>query len=215
LTPQLEEGLRRIEQVKTTLQELDSRGGAGINWKTKRERWSKRAVAQLDDMACGPACVKMVMEDHGLEPVAQEAIIQAVRGDGPLLTTSAEQLADFLNSVDPAGRWHGGAHRDTWPDESKNDVSTDMFNMARRFGNGGSWIAQASDLGTGAGHFVVVEGIAENGTVSVRDPWAWLANQRIKSPQTRQATGTIYRVEWKVFYAAWTGYAVWSGAKVR
>lgn len=137
LTGQVEQGLRRLEQVKATLQELDGQGGAGISWKTTRERWSKRAVAQLDDMACGPACVKMIMEDHGLDPIAQEAIIRAVRGDSAFLATSAESLARFLNSVDPRGGWAGGTHSETWP-----DVGDNMLNMARRLSDGGSWIAK-------------------------------------------------------------------------
>jgi hypothetical protein len=208
VTEQLEEGVRRIDQVLQTIRELDG-SGAGINWKTAGEHFSPRAVAQLDSLSCGPTCVKMIMEDHGLPEVAQQAIIEAIRGGGDILTTSVEQLADFLNTVDPAGKWAGGSHPATWPDKGDN-----MLNMARRLSAGGSWIADARVPGAArVGHFVLVEAVAEDGTLSIRDPWAWLAGEKLATAENRQASGTVYQIAWKEFHRHWTGGAVWTRAK--
>jgi hypothetical protein len=203
VTAQLEEGLRKIEAVKTTLQELDAPkgGGPGINWKTKRARWSTRAEPQMDPLACGPACVKMALQDRGIEATQRQLAI-AARGADIIQTTNWRQLTAVLNEVDPAGAWDGG------------DVSTlspDLRATAQHLSRGGSWLAQVRDnlSGSDMDHFVLVEAVDQEGTVSIRDPWCYIDKELAE----KRGCGMTYQVDWAEFFRCFTGYIVFSRLK--
>jgi hypothetical protein len=191
-TAELEEGLRRLQAVRQEIRSV----GSGLNWKVQRQRWALDAAAQIDDNACGPACMEMVLGDRNVARPAQSMIARMARGgiDAPV-PTDAWKVQDTLGKINPDGGWQSG-HLGS-PD------SAVWQERARAMSGSGSWIADMrEDFSPGAvGHAVVVDGVAADGTVSIRDPWPFKQG----APDSQGAVGTAYEVSWQEFFGRWSG----------
>jgi hypothetical protein len=198
-TAELEAGLRKLSGVREQIRNV----GSGLNWKVSRQRWALEAAAQIDDNACGPACMEMVLGDRNVAHPPQSMIARMARGgtDAPI-PTNAWMTQDTLGKMDPASGWRTG-----YLDNPNSDVWQER---AREMSSRGSWIADMrEDFTPGAvGHAVVVDGVASDGTVSVRDPWPY----KQEDPMTRGAVGTAYEVTWDEFFARWSGAYTFSGS---
>lgn len=119
---------------------------------------------QVHGMACGPASAVMLARDRGV--VLDQRVLAArlmtseelrAKGLEMLGGMTAEDLAAMLSAAMPGSTWQGGGAVENEPSE--------IFAAFRRRG---SWAAL---LGRGrVGHWVVVDGIAADGRVKVRDP---------------------------------------------
>ena len=79
LLPRVERSLDDIARVARRHPQLV---GSGIDWKVLDQIVDPTIPAQIDDMACGPACVQMVLRDRGIE-VAQEELTRRARSVMP------------------------------------------------------------------------------------------------------------------------------------
>jgi len=109
-------------------------------------------VSQELPMSCGPACVRQLLKDAGLE-ISEETIRKLSKFD-PKYGTGAHDLANALNKLfKQENLYQGGG------------VDPEAFNALI---NRGPWIARVK-LSTGP-HFVIVDGIKDN-QVLIREPW--------------------------------------------
>lgn len=126
-------------------------------WHWPRVERSDRAVVvtQRGEEWCGPACGEMLLADRGVvvdqEEIAAELPVPA----------EASELAARLGDVSPL-RWRGGALREDGVTWKLLRALTDRY---------GSWAALLEPRGfRQVGHWVVVDGISDDGVVWVRDP---------------------------------------------
>ena len=146
-------------------------GGAGGNWETIDEVRDSRVVRQSNPLSCGVACGEMLLRDRGI------AVSQATIANRAGTPSGTEQLAEALNEQDSAGTWLGGG------------VTQESFDGLNATG---SWAAMLFESGARFGHWVVVEGVNNEGRVIVRDP----------------ADGTRYLMELDEFLSHWTLFSV-------
>ena len=146
-------------------------GGAGGNWETIDEVPDSRVVRQSDPLSCGAACGEMLLRDRG---VAVSQGIIAARAGTP---SGADEPAQALNEHDLGGTWFGSG---------VTEESFDGLNAT------GSWAAMFFESGARFGHWVVVEGVNNEGLVIVLD----------------SADGTRYLMELDEFLSHWTLFSV-------
>lgn len=113
-------------------------------------------VRQTDELGCGAACIVMLLADRGVH-VALELVALGLN-----MPSDAQDLAVKLSSLH-AGSWEGGSLEDgtaiTWE-------LVDYISRAR-----GTWAALLEPFGPlRTGHWVVVDGIDQEGLILVRDP---------------------------------------------
>lgn len=133
-------------------------GGASGAWTwTRVRRLGARAiVVQTDEQGCGPACAEMLLKDRGFE------VSQAELRRGLPLPVSAERLAARMTEMTHS-RWLGAY-------ATLDEGATWEF-VAHVSASHGSWAALLEPLGfRQVGHWVVVDGVSEEGVVWIRDP---------------------------------------------
>jgi hypothetical protein len=193
-TAELEHSLRTLEELTSKVRRV----GSGLNWKVHRERWEVNACAQIDDDACGPAAMEMVLRDRGLPHPPQSMIARMARGGvDAVVPTDALQAQEILAKIDPAGGWQSNVLR--------NPDSETWKKLAGAMSETGTWIADVREsFAEGSvGHAVVVDAVSRDGVVSVRDPWPFIGGER-------GMTGTAYEVAWEEFFARWSGIYTYS-----
>jgi filamentous hemagglutinin len=159
--------------------EHEAPGGAGGRWPVIDERPDPSVVRQTSDMSCVSACGEMLLKDRGVNTLSQADLL--VHLDAPAITL---RLADVLNRLSPSGRWRGDYL----------DVSAMGEGKAIEIlSNSGSWVAGMREVGAKIDHAVVVDGVNDGDTVSVRDPF--------------DATSYTMRIE--DFLGYWTWAAIW------
>ena len=166
--------------------------GSGFNWPVLDQVVNGTVPAQLDSMACGPACLVMVLAERGIK-ITQEELIRRVRATIPKgikrPSVTIASIRGVLQRADPKGNWVGG--EDIGAHVLRGRTPTQVIEY---LGRKGSWIAQVHT------HFVVVAGIDGAGNVKIRDPWYEPARERgLKG-------GSSYKVSLRTFLADW--YAV-------
>lgn len=142
-------------------------GGAGGNWPVIDEIVDPFAIQQQGDLSCGVACGQMLLQDRQ---------INITPGDIENLTkipVSSQELANVLNILDsdPSRLWEGGPLRLPGATESQ---------LVNVLNTTGSWAAMLWETGAGIGHFVIVDGTDEDGSVLIRDPWQGTSYKMIK-----------------------------------
>lgn len=113
-------------------------------------------IQQLLEQGCGVACAAMLLQDRGL------VVTQAELAESTLMPTGAMELAELLQSR-TGNAWVGGSLR---PGVRATWGLIYQLTLDR-----GSWAALLEPLGLGyVGHWVVVDGITDDGLVLLRDP---------------------------------------------
>jgi hypothetical protein len=112
-------------------------------------------IRQKDLQSCGYACGAMVLRDRGVI-VAPEVIGS---GFSSFQRTAPDNLGIQLGKVAPHIKWAVG---------QADDLAVAFDILTRRAG--GSWIAELKGTGK-VSHAVVVDALATNGLVHIRDPW--------------------------------------------
>ncbi len=200
--------LRRLARAKTPISELedtldkiitiakrhpDLAGAADDDdWKALRRTFDPSIPVQIDDVACGPACVQIALSDRGIA-VAQKEIADLVRVKGLSPMANLDDLARVLRQFDPRGDWHSGAVE---------IGSLGPREIARFHSTKGSWIALVKTRAAlPAKHLVVVQSFDGN-VVVLADPWRtdqlvgrriemlWTEFQRIWAPGAAKGGGT-------------------------
>lgn len=162
------------------------RSGAGGYWKTIDERPDASVPKQLDPLACVAATGEMLLEAHGVK-MPQKSILAKI---GRL--ADVRDLAPLLNEVDKAagGKWQGLIIE-------PNRAAFDELNRK------GAWGTVFRE-GTPVGHFVLVDGMADDELVKIKDPY----------PLTTEAqTGSSYKMELAEFMRVWSGEVVFNANK--
>ena len=126
-------------------------------WERLDERWDDVKVErQLHELGCGAACVVMLLADRGI--AADQLVVTA----GLHLPSTAQELASRLNEFcGDRHRWIGG-HLDVDPPLREVQLGA----LCER----GSWAVLLVPAKLREGHWVVVDGVTEEGAVAVRDP---------------------------------------------
>ncbi|MDH5640208.1 MAG: hypothetical protein OEY28_02855 [Nitrospira sp.] len=161
--------------------------GAGIKWKVLHEIVDGTVLAQIDDAACGPACLEMVLGDRGIN-ISHADIVDRARRLAPMSNNfvALDVVVTLLNDFDP-GAWVGG---------ELGLPGANQEALVRILNGTGTWIAFVNK------HFVVVDGIDSKGRILVRDPWYEPGIQRgIRA-------GSRYTVSWKTFSESWRSVGI-------
>lgn len=192
LLPEVEQTLRDV--VSTARPHVPA-AGSGLDWKVLDQLVDGTVQAQLDDAACGPACVQIALRDRGID-IAQDELIRrarkSIQSDIATRRIRTSTLSRLLRDLDPAGGWQLGQPLN---DEFLRGKSARV--IIEELGQKGSWIAQ---VGT---HFVVVDGFDSEGNLRIRDPWYEPGMARgIRA-------GSHYRVSLRAFVDHWFAYAVY------
>ncbi len=159
--------------------EHDALVGAGGRWPVIDEKPDPAVVRQTLDASCVSACGEMLLRDRGVETVTQANLLE--RLGSPAITPD---LADVLNRLSGIGWWRGA---------QLNAAAMGERNAVEILSNSGSWVAEFREVGARIGHAVVVAGLRNDDTISIRDPY----------------DATSYRMELGVFLTYWTWAAVW------
>lgn len=188
----LPEAEKAIGEVLNSARPHVPPAGSGFDWPVLDQVINGTVPAQLDSMACGPACLVMVLAERGIK-LTQEELIRRVRATIPKgikrTSVTIASLRGVLQRADPYGNWVGG--EDIGAHILRGRTPTQVIQyLARK----GSWIAQVHT------HFVVVDGIDSAGNVMIRDPWFLPARERGLN------SGSHYKVTLRTFLADW--YAV-------
>ncbi len=127
-----------------------------LDWPRLARLESPPLVRQLDEDGCGVACATMLLLDRGID------ISQEVVASGVALPSEAEDLAKRLEQLSPF-RWSGG---------SLSEGTVINWELVEYIsGARGSWAALLEPKGhRHIGHWVVVDGVAGEGLVLIRDP---------------------------------------------
>ncbi len=168
--------------------------GSDIEWKVLDRIVDPAIPAQIDDAACGPACVHIILRDRGIEISQEELVRRARKSLHPELKqrrVTPRTIARLLRELDPRGGWVADPELD---DEylSGKGARQILEDVSRR----GPWIAQVRD------HMVVVDGFDNQGLLRIRDPWYEPGRQR------GIRTGSHYRVTLRTFIEHWHAIAI-------
>lgn len=111
--------------------------------------------SQQSEDACGVACAEMLLEDRGI------LVSQLELAADLALPVDAGRLARRMNAVSPLN-WRGGAL----------NIDAPTWAMVEEIGLvHGTWAALLEPQGPWrTGHWVVVDGVSDEGLVLVRDP---------------------------------------------
>ena len=161
--------------------EHDALVGAGGRWPVIDEKPDPAVVRQTLDASCVSACGEMLLKDRGVETVTQANLLEWL--GSPTVTAD---LAGAINGLLGVREWRGSAL--DVPAMGGRTVITLLSDM-------GSWVAELYLLGARLAHAVVVDGVNDDGTLSIRDPF----------------DGTSYKMEVDVFLDYWSWTAVWRG----
>lgn len=169
--------------------------GSAIDWPTLGQLVDPTIPAQLDDAACGPACVQMVLRDRGIDMSQDELIRRARQSIHPEIKSKRVGIATLtglLKTLDPNGAWTGG--RDAL---AKIALGKTPRQLIAYLGRKGPWIAQVGP------HVVVVDGFDKAGYLRIRDPWY--------EPGVIHGTsaGSYYKVSLRTFVDHWNVAAVY------
>ncbi len=117
---------------------------------------SAPVVTQEHEAGCGAACAVMLLADRGL------AVELSDVERGLEMPSNHEALAARLSELS-GYRWTGGA--------LGGEPRVDWALLDRLTEAAGTWAALLEPLGLGAvGHWVVVDGVSDDGLVLIRDP---------------------------------------------
>ena len=192
LLPEVESALRDV--ISTAKPDIPT-AGSGIDWKVLDQIVDPTMPAQLDDWACGPACVQTLLRDRGIR-VSQDELIRRARelihAGLKSKRVSCWEVGRVLQALDPEGNWR---IEQPLTDEFLRGKSAKT--IIEQLSAKGPWIAQV------ATHFVVVDGFDEAGHLRIRDPWYEPAKQRGIS------AGSSYRVSLRTFVDHWFANAVY------
>ena len=131
--------------------------GVGWNWTKLDESFSNsKVVEQFHEYGCGAACVVMLLADRGI-PVDQLLVQHKLH-----LPSTAAQMAQRLEELsENRHHWIGGHLDFDFP------IPLEMISV---LGEHGSWSAQLIPENYRDGHWVVVDGVAEDKNLLIRDP---------------------------------------------
>jgi len=125
-----------------------------------------------------PRC-PVTLRDRGVGTLTQADLLGQL--GAPAITPD---LADVLNRLSGIGLWRGA---------QLNAAGMGERNAVKIPSNSGSWVAELREVGARIGHAVIVDGLRNGDTLSIRDPYG----------------GTSYRMKVDVFLTYWTWAAVW------
>jgi len=153
--------------------------GAGGYWPVIAERSDPAVVRQTSDLSCVSACGEMLLKDRGIHTISQADLVAQLGAP-----TIFVWLADALNRLSHSGHWRG-----------------DYLNVPQMGGgkaiailsSHGSWAAAMREVGAKIDHAVVIDGVGDDGTVGVRDPFE----------------ATSYKMTIENFLKYWTWAAIW------
>ena len=180
----------------------DVLAGAGIKWPTVNPvSPDPRVIGQMDELACGPACVEMVLSPRGIKATQLQAATIA-RGDPgtTVAAVSREKLLEILQKFDPRGGWDGPA--------VGNALDRRTVSILCSSGPWVAWVKSAKALY----HAIVIEGIdLQKDLLLVMDPWGFAdPGAAVIGPRPAPQFGTSYAVKISEFLGRWRGDAVWS-----
>lgn len=136
--------------------------GSGFDWPVLDQVVNGTVPAQLDSMACGPACLVMILAERGIK-LTQEELIRRVRATIPKgikrTSVTIASLRGVLQRADPDGNWVGGEDIGAHILRGRTPIEVIQY-LARK----GSWIAQVHT------HFV-------SSTVSTAQAMSWSATR--------------------------------------
>lgn len=192
LVPEVEDALRDV--IETARPHVRT-AGAGTDWQVLDQLIDKAIPPQLDNAACGPACVQMALRDRGID-IAQDELIRRARATLPTelrsRRVSVHTLSRLFRELDPTGGWISERPlRDSFL-QGKTPRQ-----IIEALGQKGAWIAQVD------AHFVIVDGFDKAGYLRIRDPWYEPGKER------GIAAGSHYRVSMKTFFERWPATAVY------
>ncbi len=146
--------------------------GVGGAWQVLGEHADSSVIRQLNSLSCVAATGVMLAQTRGIV-VTQEALVAKIGAPAAI-----GALAAWLNEADATGaeKWYGGF------------ISTNGFAVLRRLENWGAVLRE----GTPLGHLVLVERVAAQGFVFIKDPF----------------DGTSYKMQVREFLAHWGGEVV-------
>lgn len=135
----------------------------------------------MSDLSCVSACGEMLLKDRGVHTIAQADLLAQL--GAPAISV---QLADALNRLSHNGHWRG---------DYLNVPSMGGDKAITILSSFGSWVAALREREVGAkiDHAVVIDGVGDDGTVGVRDPF----------------DATSYRMTMEDFLYHWTWAAIW------
>lgn len=116
----------------------------------------RKVVRQRTALGCGAACVVMLLDDRGIVSEYEDV------ADRLMMPSRPRDLASELG-LRSGRRWQGGSL------PPAHDVTWELLHLLSR--TRGTWAAllEPSGLGT-VGHWIVVDGVSQDGLVLVRDP---------------------------------------------
>ena len=176
--------LERVQRIKWYILEwVDTRvltfkklAGIGGGLPYSKCIITSKMVSQELPMSCGPACVRQLLKDAGLD--ISEEMIRTLSKFKPQFGTQASDLANALNKLlKQEDLYQGGS------------VEPEAFDaLVKR----GSWIARVK-LSTGP-HFIIVDGIKDD-KVLIREPW--------NSHVPKSGNGLACEIDREVFKEYW------------
>ncbi|MDV3003020.1 MAG: hypothetical protein N5P05_004675 (plasmid) [Chroococcopsis gigantea SAG 12.99] len=133
--------------------------GVGGSWRISNEVFTREVVKQKDQYSCGVACAEMLLAEEGIF-LSQETII--IEGGVPI---SVDILARIMNAASEniSICWRGVP---VMIPGATDEQIIETLNKT------GSWIAMLWQHGSRIGHYVIVDGKDEHGTLNIRDPWS-------------------------------------------
>lgn len=149
--------------------------GAGGRWPVFDETPSSKVVKQQSNVSCGAACGEMLFKDRGLN------ITQDVIKEASYAPIEVQDLAVVLNQLDPSRtrQWLAGGLIIPHLSDEK---------LIEELNKTGSWGAVMWELGASIGHIVIIDGLNNDGRLTIRDPW----------------DGTTYTMQMNDFLRVWS-----------
>lgn len=157
----------------------DGVAGAGGRWPVIDERHDPAVVRQISDASCVSACGEMLLTDRGVDAVGQAALLAHL--GSPAVTL---ELAGALNRLTGMGLWRSAQLNVSAMGER---TAIEILSLS------GSWVAELREVQAKIGHAVVVDGLTDDDTLRLRDPF----------------DSTSYRMRIEDFLTYWTWTAVW------
>lgn len=174
--------------MNTTKQSLEVaqtlRVGAGGSWRVFNEVLDSHVIKQQSEVSCGPACGEMLFRDRGIQ-LAQNMIEQATGAP-----VSVENLARWLQKLDPSNAWH-------WQGGYIKISNASREQVIKVLNSTGTWAAMMHEKGASISHLVIIDGLDDYGRVKVRDPYQ----------------GTSYTMDMQEFIYYWNGNGIYSSPK--
>jgi RHS repeat-associated protein len=147
-------------------------GASKASW-TPIDEQPGGAIGQADEHACTNACGEMLNELLKQDETIRDFNTSATKDEW--YYTGAGGLASELNNLDPGAGWIGGS-----VDIMGHLPAGDFVKFVTRNGPAAVMVNAGGTL-----HSVVVDGVAADGTIMIRDPWAGGSTYRVSDDDFR------------------------------